>query len=66
MERWGLCSGCLLGVGAAGAVGVAVWQVDGIASLAGWVAFVVLAWGAVMSVYQFDRPARHRPAPRST
>ena len=57
MARWGLGSGCVLGVLAVGAAGAAIrWQ-EGTAAWLGWGAFAVFAWGAVMSVYSFDRPA---------
>jgi hypothetical protein len=56
MARWGLGSGCPLGVLAAVAAGAAVTgpsATDG----AAWCAFAAFAWGAIMSVYSFDRPA---------
>jgi hypothetical protein len=58
MARWGLCWGCLLGLLAVTAAGTAMWWLDGTAYWVGWGAFAALAWGAVMSVYSFDRPAR--------
>ena len=57
MARWGLCSGCVLGVLAVGAVGAAMRWSDGAAGWAGWCAFALFAWGAAVSVYAFDRPA---------
>ncbi len=57
MARWGLCSGCVLGVAAVAAVGVAMWRRDGVWAWAGWGLFGLFAWAAVMSVYAFDRPA---------
>lgn len=57
MARWGLGWGCLSGVLAIGAVVVATHWLDGAAARMGWGAFAVLAWGAAMSVYAFDRPA---------
>ncbi len=53
MARWGLCWGVLFAAGAGAALGrlerAAVWL--------GWCVFVLFAWGAVMAVYAFDRPA---------
>jgi hypothetical protein len=63
MARWGLCSGCVLGAVAFGAVGAAMRWLDGATVWLGWVAFALFGWGAVMSVYSFDRPAPSR-APR--
>jgi hypothetical protein len=58
MARWGLGWGCLLGLLAAAAAGAAMRWLDGPAYWVGWALFAALAWGAVMSVYSFDRPAR--------
>jgi hypothetical protein len=60
MARWGLCWGCGFGALAIGAVGVAMWWLDGAAGWIGWGAFTVFGWCAVMSVYSFDRPTPPR------
>ena len=64
MARWGLCSGCLFGVLAVGAVGAAMRWLDGAAGWIGWGAFAVFGWCAVMSVSSFARPAP-RQVPRA-
>jgi hypothetical protein len=64
MERWGLCSGCVLGVLAFAVAGAAMRWLDGAGVWVGWGAFAVLGWGAAMSIYAFDRPAPPR-APRT-
>ena len=46
-----------MGILAIGAVGAAMRWPDGTMGWIGWVAFAVFGWGAVMSVYAFDRPA---------
>ncbi|AWM37797.1 hypothetical protein GobsT_41800 [Gemmata obscuriglobus] len=57
MARWGLGWGCVFGFLAVCAGAAAMrWQ-EGAAPWIGWGAVAVLAWGAVMSVYAFDRPA---------
>lgn len=65
MARWGLCSGCVLGVIAFGAAGAAMRWLEGAASWAGWGLFALFAWGAIMAVYSFDRPAPHGRIPRA-
>lgn len=64
MARWGLGWGCVFGVLAVGSVVAAMRWSDGAAGWAGWCAFAVFGWCAVMSVYHFDRPAPSQ-APRS-
>jgi hypothetical protein len=64
MARWGLCSGCVFGLIALAAVGAALRWLEGPALWIGWGAFALFAWGAIMSVYSFDRPAPAARAPR--
>jgi hypothetical protein len=61
MARWGLCWGFVFGILAVGAVGAAMRWPDGATDWIGWVAFAVFGWGAIMSVYAFDRPAPAQP-----
>lgn len=64
MAHWGLCSGCLLGVAAVIAAIVAMRWLDGAMAWVGWFFFALFAWGAVMSIYAFDRPAPLTRSPR--
>ena len=57
MARGGLCSGCVFAVIAVAAAGAAMRWLEGATYWVGWGAFALFAWGAVMAVYSFDRPA---------
>ncbi|QJW95183.1 hypothetical protein [Frigoriglobus tundricola] len=57
MTRWGLCWGVLFGAIACAAACAAMGWLEGAAVWLSWGAFVLFAWGAVMAVYAFDRPA---------
>jgi hypothetical protein len=56
MARRGLCLGCALGLIAFAVVGVTLRWLEGTALWAGWGAFALFAWAAIMSIYSFDRP----------
>jgi hypothetical protein len=57
MARWGLCSGCVFGLMALVALIVALQWPEGEALWFGWGVVGLFLWGAIMSVYFFDRPA---------
>jgi hypothetical protein len=62
MARWGLCLGCVFGAIAVAAVVATMRWLDGPVAWAGWGAFALFGWAAVMAVYSFDRPARSHSA----
>jgi hypothetical protein len=57
MARWGLCWGVLFSAIAVAGACAAMGGLEGAAGWLGWGVFVLFAWGAVMAVYTFDRPA---------
>lgn len=65
MVRLGLCWGCGFAVIAFAAAGAAMRWLEGATYWVGWGVFALFAWGAVMAVYSFDRPARSGQTPHT-
>lgn len=62
MDRWGLCLGCVLGVVAFFILIATMRWLEGVLTWVGWGLFALFAWGAIMSISTFDRPAPSPPA----